>query len=124
MASLVFTAGGLGHVAGGLWPTLASPAPTSLACPHWPSLPLPASTAPTSLACPHRPRLPPCQEGGLCTGSRHWAPALAVGIQFSFSLFHISVDSFPFSLDRQTIHHLLFSPLIFSCQQVMSPALS
>jgi len=30
----VFGAGGLGHVTGGLRPPLASPAPTSLACPH------------------------------------------------------------------------------------------
>jgi len=34
VASLVFGAGGLGHEAGGLRPPLASPAPTSLACPH------------------------------------------------------------------------------------------
>ena len=34
MASLVFGAGGLEHEAGGLRPPLASPAPTSLACPH------------------------------------------------------------------------------------------
>ena len=70
VASLVFGAGGLGHEAGGLRPPLASPAPTSL-------------------ACPHRPRLPPWRGGGLGTGTRHWAPALAVGIGFSFCLFYI-----------------------------------
>jgi len=43
----------------------------------------------TSLACPHRPRLPPWRGGGLGTGTRHWAPALAVGIELSFSIFHI-----------------------------------
>jgi hypothetical protein len=38
VASLVFGAGGLWHMAGGLRPPLASPAPTSLACPHLPRL--------------------------------------------------------------------------------------
>jgi len=39
VASLVFGAGGLGHEASGLRPPLASPAPTSLTCPHQPRLP-------------------------------------------------------------------------------------
>ena len=34
MVSLVFGDGGLGHVAGGLRPPSASPAPIGLACPH------------------------------------------------------------------------------------------
>ena len=34
----------------GMWPVACGP--------HWPRLPPPASPAPTSLACPHRPRLP------------------------------------------------------------------
>jgi len=44
-------------------------------------------TAPIGLACPHG------EEDGsalvLGIGLRLWAPALAVGIGFSFSLFHI-----------------------------------
>ena len=52
-------------------------------------------TAPIGLACPHQPRLPPSASLApmarrrFGTGTRHWAPALAVGIEFSFSLFHI-----------------------------------
>jgi len=86
VASLVFGAGGLGHVAGGLRPPLASAAPTSVACPHW-------------------PRLPPWRGGGLGTGTRHWAPALAVGIGFSFSLSFIykSIVFPSFWIDRQFI---------------------
>ena len=76
--------------------------------PHWPRLPPPVSPAPTSHACPHRPRLPPWRGGGFGTGTRHWAPALAVGIGFSFSLFHISVHSFPsLWIDRQLSFFIL-----------------
>ncbi|KAF8536861.1 hypothetical protein BDD12DRAFT_807428 [Trichophaea hybrida] len=53
VAFLVFDAGWLGHEAGGLPPPLASPAPTSLACPHWSRLPPPASPAPIGLAYRH-----------------------------------------------------------------------
>jgi hypothetical protein len=37
----------------------------------------------------HRPRLPPCLGGGVSIDTRLWAPALAVGMEFSFSLFRI-----------------------------------
>jgi hypothetical protein len=53
VAYLLFGAGGLGHEAGGLRPPLASPAPTSLTCPHQSRQPPPASPAPIGLACPH-----------------------------------------------------------------------
>jgi len=46
VASLVFGAGRLRHEAGGLRPSLASPAPTSLARPHQPRLPPLTSAAP------------------------------------------------------------------------------
>ena len=36
--------------------------------PHWPRLPSPASPAPTGLACPHRPRLPLWRGGGFGSG--------------------------------------------------------
>jgi len=62
VASLVFGAGGLGHEAGGLRPPLASPAPTSLACPHQPRLPPSASLAPM-----------------LRRWARHWYSALGSG---------------------------------------------
>jgi len=54
----------------------------------------------------HWPRLPSWRGGGFGTGTRHWAPALVIGIEFSFSLFRIQVYSFSFSLDRQTIELL------------------
>jgi hypothetical protein len=57
VASLVFSAGGLGDEAGGLRP-------------RW-------------------PRLPPCRGWELGTGTRLRAPALVVGMEFSFSLFRI-----------------------------------
>ena len=56
----------------GMWPVACGPL--------WPCLPPPVLPATTSLVCPHWPRLPPWQGGGLGTGTRHWAPALAVGI--------------------------------------------
>jgi hypothetical protein len=56
--------------------------------------------APMGLACLHQSRLPPRRGGGLCTGTRHWAPALAIGMEFSFSW------------DPQTIHHLLLRHLL------------
>jgi len=96
VASLVFGAGRLGHVAGGLRPPLASPAPTSLACPHQPRLPLSASPAPMA-----RRRARHWYSAlGSGFGSRHWV--------FLLSLLYIS-SLFSFSLDQQTIHHLLVS---------------
>jgi len=109
-------------------------APIGLACPHQPRLPPPVSPAPTSLACPHRLRLrqsallahvglvcPHGEENGsalvLGIGLRLWQLALG----FPSFTFIYKVHSFPsLCIDRQFI----FFSIIFSCQQVMSPALS
>ena len=85
VASLVFGAGGLGQVAGGLQPPFASPAPTSLACPHRTRLPPPAPPAPIGLICPHGE-----EEGSalvLGIGLRLWVSALGFP---SLSLSYIS----------------------------------
>jgi len=105
----VFGAGGLGHVAGGLRPPLASPAPTSLACPHRPHLPPPASPAPIGLVCPHGE-----EEGSalvLGIGLRLWQSALGFP---SLSLIYKSIVFPSLWIDRQFIifsssHHLLVS---------------
>jgi len=83
VASLVFRGGGLGHVASGLRPPSASPAPTSHARPHSPRLPPSVSPSPIGLICPHVK-----QEGSalVCSiGLRLWQSALG----FSCFLFHI-----------------------------------
>jgi len=38
-----------------------------------------ASPASTSLACPHRPRLPPWRRGGPGSDARHWFPDVILG---------------------------------------------
>ena len=68
VASVVFGASGLGYVAGGLRPPSASPAPTSLACPHQPRLPPSASSAPMA----RRRAWHWYSALGSGFGSRHW----------------------------------------------------
>jgi hypothetical protein len=46
-------------------------------------------TAPIGLGCNLQPHLPTFRRGGFGTGPQHWAPALSVGIGFSFSLIQI-----------------------------------
>jgi len=84
-------AGGLGHEAGGLWPPLASPAPTSLACPHQPCLPPWASPAPMLRRRP---------SSG--TGTRLRAPVVILGFgEYGlFSVYKSSVFSSLVSIDN------------------------
>jgi hypothetical protein len=42
-------------------------------------LPPSASPAPTGLACPHWPRLPPWRRGGPGSDARHWSPDVILG---------------------------------------------
>ena len=102
---------GLGHEAGGLRPPLASPAPTSLTCPHQSRLPPPASSAPICLACPHGE-----EEGSalvLGIGLRLWQSALS----FPSLSFVYKVHSFPsLWIDRQLsffVLSLLLSTFLF-----------
>ena len=88
VASLVFGAGKLGHEAGGLRPPLASPAPTSLACPHQPRLP--PSASPASML---RSRASPGSD------ARHWSPDVILGFaEYALSFPIYSCLSFSLSL--------------------------
>jgi hypothetical protein len=106
VASLVLSAGGLGHKAGGLRPPLASPAPTSLACPHQPRLPPPASLAPIGLACPRGE-----EEGSalvLGIGLRLWQSALSFpSLSFIYkSIVFLLFGSTDNSSSSLLLHHL------------------
>jgi hypothetical protein len=93
VASLVLDAGGLGYEAGGLPPPLPSPAANSLVCHHEPRLP--PSPSPAQMLS-RRP--------SFGTNAQLRAPALAVGMEFSFSLVRIYVLSFPsLWIDRQFV---------------------
>src|SRR5882757_4943689 len=70
-------------------------------------------TAPIGLACPCRPRLPLSASPAPMARrtARHWYSALGSGFGSRHWVFLLSVlyisPYFSFSLDRQTIHHLL-----------------